>query len=166
MSVVIRDAELADIESITEIYNEAIDNSVATFDTEPKSIENRKQWLQSHREAGYPVIVADTGTVVGWACLTEWSDRCAYARTAETSIYISSATRGAGIGTQLLAELMRRAREIGLHTLLARISDHNPASLRIHEKHGFQVVGIMKEVGQKFGRLIDVHLLQVIINEN
>src|SRR5204863_4732557 len=97
----IRRAELSDASDIADIYNEAILTTTATFDTEPKSVEERTQWLQSHDER-HPVLVAVVdGRVVGWASLSSWSDRCAYADTAETSFYVHSTHRGRGIGKRL-----------------------------------------------------------------
>src|SRR5688572_31066489 len=97
----IRLAQLNDAEAIAAIYNEAILTSTATFDTETKSIEERQAWLKSH-DARHPVWVAEMeGKVVGWASLTKWSDRPAYADTAETSFYVASQYRGRGIGRKL-----------------------------------------------------------------
>src|SRR3954454_2525457 len=100
-SLGIRRAELADAPAIAEIYNEAIATTTATFDTEPKTVEERTQWLQSHDER-HPVFVAlADGAIVGWASLTRWSDRAAYDDTAETSFYVRSTARGRGIGRKL-----------------------------------------------------------------
>lgn len=165
MTCVVRDACREDVVDIAKIYNFAIRNSVATFDTEAKSVENRQLWLEQHQQNGFPVLVAESdGNVVGWACLTEWSDRCAYSATSETSVYIDFELHGKGIGTQLLAELVQRAKDNGTHTLLARIADHNLASIRLHERFGFEVVGVMKEVGRKFDRYLDVRLMQLVLS--
>src|SRR3954465_14725432 len=100
-SITIRHAVLADAAAIAVIYNEAILTTTATFDTEPKSVDERTQWLKSHDER-HPVLVAVVdGRVVGWASLSSWSDRCAYADTAETSFYVHSTYRGRGIGRRL-----------------------------------------------------------------
>src|SRR5947199_6339602 len=97
----IRRATVADAAAIAAIYNEAIATTTATFDTDPKTAEERIRWLNSHDER-HPILVADTnGTVVGWASLTAWSDRTAYDDTAETSFYVRSAYRGRGIGRKL-----------------------------------------------------------------
>src|SRR5512136_902684 len=98
LQVTIRRADLADVPAIAEIYNEAILTTTATFDTETKSVEERAQWLKSHDER-HPVLVAVVDDrVVGWACLTRWSERRAYDDTAETSFYVHSTHRGRGIG--------------------------------------------------------------------
>ena len=100
-TAVIRPAELADLPAITDIYNEAILTSTATFDTEPKTLDDRRQWFQAHSER-HPILVAElSGRVIGWASLTPWSDRRAYDETAETSFYVQSESRGHGIGRGL-----------------------------------------------------------------
>ncbi|MDD5647767.1 MAG: GNAT family N-acetyltransferase [Dehalococcoidia bacterium] len=158
----IRKATLQDLEAITAIYNDAIINTVATFDTEPKSSKEQLTWFNDHHDK-YKILVAEIeGKVVGWASLSKWSDRCAYADTAECSLYIEKAHRSRGIGRKLVAGLMDQARMSGLHTLIVRIAEGNNASIHICESYGFRHIGIMKEVGRKFGKLQDVHLMQII----
>ncbi|MFL6514276.1 MAG: GNAT family N-acetyltransferase [Chthoniobacterales bacterium] len=159
----IRRATVADAAAIAAIYNEAIATTTATFDTDPKTAEERIRWLNSHDER-HPILVADTnGTVVGWASLTAWSDRTAYDDTAETSFYVHSAYRGRGIGRKLQEALLEQAERNKFHTLIARISDGSSESLHLHETTGFTRIGTMKEVGRKFGKLIDVHILQKML---
>jgi phosphinothricin acetyltransferase len=163
-TIAIRRAEFADVEAITEIYNEAIQTTTATFDTEPKTIEDRRRWFQSHGER-YPVLVAllDT-TVVGWACLGKWSDRSAYDGTAETTFYVSSQHRGKGIGRLLKEEIIEEARRLGFHSLIARVAEGSEESLHLNLAFGFEKVGTLKEVGRKFDRLLDVHILQKMLD--
>ncbi|HOD36273.1 MAG TPA: N-acetyltransferase family protein [Syntrophales bacterium] len=162
-SVTIRRAEPADAADIADIYNEAVLNTTATFDIEPKSAEEREQWLQSHDER-HPVLVAVvSGKVVGWASLTRWSERRAYDDTAETSFYVHSTYRGRGIGRRLKEATIDEARRLGYHTLIARVTDGSHESLHLNEDTGFVHVGTLKEVGHKFGRFIDVHILQKIL---
>lgn len=160
--VTIRPADEKDIAVITDIYNEAVRNTVATFDTEEKSVADRLQWFRQH-DAMHPVIVAELeGVVAGWASLSKWSDRSAYDSTAETSLYVHVNFRKRGIGKQLMEVLVLEARKLGLHTLLARISHGNEQSIYLHERMGFKLVGTMKEVGIKFGQYHDVHMLQLV----
>jgi L-amino acid N-acyltransferase len=162
--LVIRKAELSDIKAITDIYNEAILTTTATFDTEPKEISERTQWLQSH-DSRHPILVAILDDeVVGWASLTRWSDRIAYDDTAETSFYVKSGFRGRGIGRKLKHSLIEEARRLKFHTLIARIAGESDVSLHLNESFGFVHVGTMREVGRKFGRLLDVHILQKILD--
>jgi L-amino acid N-acyltransferase YncA len=161
--VLIRKAEPADVRAITEIYNEAILTTTATFDTEEKSVEDRLKWFRAHDEA-HPVLVGVLGAkVVGWASLSAWSDRAAYAAAAETSIYVASECRGKGIGRILYKDLVEEARRLQYHTLVARIADGSVQSLRLHEGTGFVHAGVLREVGRKFGKLIDVHFYQKIL---
>ncbi len=161
--VTIRRAVQADAAAIACIYNEAVLNTTATFDIEPKSVEEREQWLQSHDER-HPVLVAVvSGRVVGWASLTRWSERRAYDDTAETSFYVHSTYRGRGIGRKLKEATLEEARRLGYHTLIARVADGSDESLHLNKSAGFVHVGTLREVGRKFGRLIDVHVLQKIL---
>ncbi len=158
----VRPATQNDLPAITDIYNGAILNTLATFDTQPKSLEEQVRWFAGH-DARHPVLVAEEdGTIVGWASLSAWSDRCAYADTAEASIYVRKEQRGRGIGRDLSVALAEAGKKAGLHTVLARISEGNEASLQLARSAGFQLVGTMREVGRKFGKLLDVHLLQRI----
>ena len=160
--VAIRPAKPEDLDSITEIYNEAILTTVATFDTEPKTVEEQRAWFESHG-AKHPIFVAElNGAVVGWSSLSQWSDRRAYADTAEISLYVREGFQGRGIGRGLLQAVTERGREVGLHTVIARIVEGNETSVRLHQSVGFQRIGVMKEVGSKFGRLLDVYLMQRI----
>ncbi len=158
----IRRARLEDLPAITKIYNDAIIKTVATFDTKPKSIEEQKEWFEKHGER-YPILVAEIDNkVVGWTSLSEWSDRCAYSDTAEISLYIEEGYRGRGIGKKLTETILREGKAAALHTIIARVTEGNDQSIHILEKYGFNYIGIMKEVGRKFGKLFDVHLLQKI----
>ena len=157
-----RRATLEDLDAITEIYNEAILHTAATFDTETKTIEEQKTWFFDHDDK-HPILVAvDCEFIVGWASLSKWSDRCAYTDTAEVSLYVKKEHRGKGIGRQLLETILREGQEAGLHTLIARIAEGNEISINLFEHEGFELIGVMKEVGRKFGRLLDVYIMQKI----
>ena len=160
----IRKAELADLEAIREIYNEAILTTTATFDTEPKAADERLKWFQSHDER-HPILVAVAdGKVVGWSSLTRWSERRAYDETAETSFYVRSEFRGRGIGRKLKEATIVEAKRLGFHSLIARVAQGSEESLHLNESVGFVLVGTLKEVGQKFGKRLDVHILQKMLD--
>ena len=164
MRIAIRRAESADAERLAIIYNEAVVSTTATFDIEPKSVDDRRDWLAARGER-YPVLVGELdGTVVGYASLTRWSARAAYDDTAETGVYVHSSHRGRGIGRQLYAELIDEARRLRFHTLIARVASESAASIRLNEAAGFVVVGTMQEVGRKFGRLLDVVMMQKMLD--
>lgn len=161
----IRRAVMDDLPSITEIYNEAVSTTTATFDTQPKTVAERTDWFQAHGER-HPLLVAEkNGAVVGWASLSAWSPRRAYDDTAEISLYVLASQRGQGIGGQLMAEILKAGQQAGLHTILARVTEGNAASVRLHRAAGFELVGIMQEVGFKFDRRLDVHLMQLLYKD-
>ena len=163
-AVVIRRATLDDVEAITAIYNEAILTTTATFDTEPKTVAERMQWLQSHDDR-YPVWVAErAGRVVGWGSLTKWSDRPAYDVTAETSFYVQDGHRGQGIGRALKEFTVDEARRLGFHSVIARVAEGSEASQHLNLDAGFILVGTLKEVGRKFGKLLDVYMYQKMLD--
>jgi L-amino acid N-acyltransferase YncA/GrpB-like predicted nucleotidyltransferase (UPF0157 family) len=163
-SLVIRKAELSDVDAITEIYNEAILTTTATFDTEPKTTTERLQWLQSH-DKRHPIWVAECGgKVVGWISLSKLSDRSAYNDTGEMSFYVKSEYRGNGIGTTLMQTIIKEALQLKYHTIIARIAGESDVSLHVHENFGFVHGGTLKEVGRKFGKFLDVHILQKILD--
>jgi phosphinothricin acetyltransferase len=163
-NLLIRKATLSDLDAITEIYNEAILSTTATFDTEPKRPSDQLEWLRSHGDR-HPILVAVLdGTVVGWVSLSPWSDRPAYDDTGETSSYVRAGFRDQGIGRRLKEEIIREARRLNFHTLIARVAAESEASLHLNESVGFVRIGTMREVGRKFGKLLDVHILQLMLD--
>jgi phosphinothricin acetyltransferase len=162
----IRRAVAGDAAAIAAIYNEAIRTTTATFDTEEKSAEDRLRWLEDHDET-HPVYVAEVeGVVAGYASLTRWSDRQAYAGTVESSFYVAERFRGQGVGRELKRNVVEEAKRLGYHTLLARVAEGSEASMHLNIAFGFQHVGTMKEVGHKFGRWLDVHILQLMLDDD
>ena len=160
--LVIRDATIGDLPAIFDIYNEQVLHGTATFDTVPKDPVRDARWFNGRNLALHPVIVGEVGgVVVGWASLSAWSDRCAYARAAEESVYIHKDHRGRGHGRALLRAIIERGRDAGLGVLLARIAGDNPGSVRLHEELGFARIGTMRRVGEKFGRILDVEMMDL-----
>ena len=163
--ILVRAALISDLKAIADIYNEAVLHSVATFDTEIKSYENRLEWF-SQRNHNFPVLVAETddGKIAGYAALNKWSEREAYAITAEASTYIATNYRGIGIGKMLLSAVVQKAQNASnLHSLIARITVGNESSLKMATDQGFVTMGVMKEAGIKFGQLHDVVFLQKML---
>jgi phosphinothricin acetyltransferase len=164
--VTFRPARRNDIGEITEIYNEAILTTVATFDTEIKTLEEQEQWFDDHG-VNNPILVAEhDGRCVGWASLSKWSDRCAYSDTAEISVYVRAGWRGKGIGRGLLEAIIAEGAKTRLHTIIARITQGNASSIHLHKSVGFITIGTMKEVSMKFGKRLDVHLMQKIYTDH
>ena len=159
----IRFAREADLEAIAEIYNREVLTGTATFDTEPRSIEDLRAWLLRGDPRCPTLVAVEGGQVAGFAALYPWSPRKAYAGTAENAVYLHPDRRGLGVGKRLLQAILDEGRKAGLHTVIARVSSGNEASVRLHRKLGFALVGTMKEVGNKFGVLRDVDLLQLIL---
>lgn len=158
----IRLATQEDIPFIVAIYNEFIDTTV-TMDTVKSTIESRTKWFQSH-SSSHPIIcyISDSGEIMGWASLSKWSDKIGYQYTVELSVYVSKKYHGIGIGTKLLIECIKRAKELQYHCIVSRIDSENLISLSLHQKYGFKVIGEMKEIGFKFNRSINVKILQLL----
>ncbi|HUX12249.1 MAG TPA: GNAT family N-acetyltransferase [Spirochaetia bacterium] len=160
--LLIRIAELSDVPRIAEIYNQAVVRTVATFDTVEKTLEEMTDWFNHHGNRHPATVAVVQRNVAGWASLSQWSDRCAYELTCEASIYVDEEYRGKGIGGRLFEDLIVRARAIGMHTILSRIAGGNQISRKMHIDRGFVHLGTMREVGLKFGQLLDVDLYQMI----
>ena len=161
--MLVRDASEKDVNSINNIYNYEVLNGVATFDTEPKTYEERLEWL-NHHSSKYPCIVVEKeGKTLAWGSLTQYSTRKAYEGTCEISIYVDKESRGMGLGKVIIAELLERAKNNGIHVILSRVAGENEASKTLHVNFGFELVGILKEVGYKFDRYIDVNFYQKLI---
>ncbi|MFD2445269.1 GNAT family N-acetyltransferase [Bacillus sp. CGMCC 1.16607] len=160
----IREATILDLPAMLDIYNYAIRHLTATFDIEVQTLDKRKIWFDSHDEK-YPLIVAErNGEVVGYCCLSSFRAKPAYSKTTEISIYISQTQQGYGIGSALMKEIIRRAIDLGYHTIIAGITGGNEGSVKLHKKFGFEFVGCFKEVGFKFGEWQDVDFYQLMIN--
>lgn len=162
----LRPVAVGDLPAITGIYNEAILNTVATFDIETKNIDEMRLWLERHAGA-YPAVVCIVDRkVVGYASLNEYSPKKAYEATAEVSVYIDSGSRRKGYGRTLLGAIIEAGARKGIHVMIARITEGNDISVHLFEQYGFTHVGTLREVGTKFGRLIDVDLYQRILDDS
>lgn len=158
----IRRATIEDIDSITDIYNEAILKTVATFDTEKKNVEQQRRWFEEHSSKN-PILVAEgNGVIFGFASLSKYSTRCAYSDTAEISLYIKEEYQGKGIGKKLIKAIIDEGEQAGLHAVIARITEGNEKSIHLHESVGFEHIGTLKEVGLKFDKRLDVCLMQKV----
>jgi len=110
----IRSASIKDLDGITNIYNEAISKTVATFDTEEKSIDDQKIWFQEHGPKNPIIVAEENGNILGWAALSKYSTRCAYSNTAEISLYIKDKYQGRGIGKKLMEKIIQEGKKAGL----------------------------------------------------
>ncbi len=159
----VRDATEADVPSILAIYNHAILNSTATFDVEPQTIEEKIAWFRETRHPHCVIAAESEGEVVGWACLRPFRAKAAYRFTAEDSVYVRKDRLGQGIGALLMRRLVELAAGNGFHSVIAGIAGDNPASVRLHQRFGFQIVGVEREVGYKFERWVDVVWMQLLL---
>ena len=158
-----RDAVEADLDQIAAIWNHEVLWTDATTDTEPRDDAAQREWLARHTGA-YPAIVAVAGDeVLAYGALSPYRPKPAFARTVEDSVYVARGHRGAGLGSLILGALIERAREAGCHSMLARITSRNVASVRLHERHGFRVTGVEYQVAFKLGRWHDVTVMQVVV---
>ena len=159
----IRLATKNDIPIIVSIYNEFIDTTI-TMDTTLVTVESRSKWFNEHSpEHPITCFVTDTGIIAGWSSLSKWSEKLGYKRTVENSLYVARKFQHAGIGTKLLKDSIIRAKNLGYHCIVSRIDAENTISLSLHEKYGFQNIGIMKEFGFKFNKYIDIVILQLLL---
>jgi phosphinothricin acetyltransferase len=180
--VQVRVATLADAEAIRQIYNHAVVTSTVTFDLVPRTRLEQEDWLQA-RSGAHVVLVAvedaerrngdrETGggdgeagprTVVGFASLSPYRDRPAYSTSVEDSVYVREDRQGLGIGRLLLSSLVDTATQHGFHAMVARIVGGHDASIGLHRSVGFELVGVEREIGRKFGRWLDVVLMQRLL---
>jgi L-amino acid N-acyltransferase len=163
--VTIRDAVAADLPDINRIYNDEIFTGVATWDEEPWSPEKRAAWFAGHGRLT-PVLIAERGvSFAGFSYLSLCSDKSGWRFSREDTIYIDPAFRGQGVGDVLLGALLERARSLELNHIVASITSTNEASLRLHAKHGFTVIGTQRQAGFKFGEWRDTTLMQRVLRD-
>ena len=160
----IRLAKQKDAETIREIYNHEVRNSTATFDLVERTTEEQEEWL-TERSGAFSVLVAEmSNKILGFASLSPYKSRAAYRTTVEDSIYINEKFRNQGIAGELLFHLLEVAKSSGFHAVIARIGGANEASIALHQRFDFEIVGTEKEIGRKFGKWQDVVVMQRIIN--
>lgn len=152
----LRPATAEDVPAITSIYNQAVTNTTASFDLEPRTLEDRARWLADRLPRHQVIVAEDSGAVVGWGALSPFSERAAYAATAEISVYVAESHQQRGLGRALTAELLEAGAREGLHSILARVCTENVGSIAMVRSLGFTQAGTIHEVGYKFGRWLDV----------
>ena len=160
LEVTIRTAEPADAESIAVIYNQGIEDRLATLETEARSAEERRQWLAA-RGARHPVLVGEAeGRVVGWGSLNSFNPRPAYDHVADVSVYVGRDWRGRGVGHRLLEALIARGRELGYHKLVLAAFPFNAAGVALYRRLGFAEVGVYREQGRLDDKWVDVVVME------
>jgi phosphinothricin acetyltransferase len=170
----VRLATVHDAEEIRRIYNHEVENTTATMDLVPRSLADQREWL-AQRSGAFAAIVAvvdepdgsDAGpeVVAGFAALSPYKERAAYRTSVEDSVYVRRDLAGRGIGRLLLTELLDIAQRTGFHSVIARIEASGEASRALHERCGFTLVGIEREIGRKFNRWLDVAVMQCLLTD-
>ncbi len=161
--MLVRPAHAADAEAIRAIYNVEVLESTVTFDLVPRSHDDQREWLAAHSGAHPAVVAVEGDDVVAFGSLSLYKDRPAYSTTVEDSVYVHREWRRMGVGRLILDELLKLATTHGFHAVIARIVGDHEASIALHERCGFTLVGVEKEVGRKFGRWLDVVELQRLL---
>ncbi|MEQ8267126.1 MAG: N-acetyltransferase family protein [Parvibaculum sp.] len=157
----VRPAAEADLPGILAIYNDAVANTTAIWNETASDLEGRRVWLGERTGRGFPVLIAEeNGSVAGYATFGDFRPHEGYRFTVENSVYVRSNLRGRGVARLLMAPLIAEAGKLGMHAMVAGIEAGNLASLRLHERFGFREVARMPEVGRKFGRWLDLVLMQ------
>ena len=157
----IRKAEKEDIPALMKIYNEAILHTVATFDMEVKDLEDRKKWFNEHTEKYVIFVWEEDGMIKGYSSLSRYRDRKAFDGTVEISVYIGEAWRGKGIGKALMQRALGFAEEHPeICEVVSLITGENAGSIHLHEELGFVYCGQFRNVGQKFGKMLDLNFYQ------
>jgi phosphinothricin acetyltransferase len=154
----LRRGHAGDLPALLAIYNHYVRETAITFDLEPHTEDTRRPWMDAFREEGrYQLFVAErAGGLVGYVCTHRFRDKAAYDTTLETSVYLAPDAVGQGLGRALYERLFAALKGVDAHRLMAGITLPNPASVTLHERLGFSPVGVMREVGRKFGRYWDV----------
>jgi len=162
--MLVRAATIDDAEQIRLIYNVEVETSTVTFDLVPRTLAEQQQWI-SARSGAHSAVVAETADgIVGFGSLSPYKERAAYSTSVEDSVYVRRDQHGLGIGRLLLTELSDRATAHGFHALFARIVAGHEASIGLHSALGFEIVGTEREVGRKFGKWLDVTVMERLLN--
>lgn len=162
----IRNATPIDAAEIAEIYNDAVVNTTAIWNDRTVDALDRTRWMTERQQAGFVVLVAEEeGRVLGYAAYGPWRAFDGYKQTVEHSIYVHKDARGKGLGRDLMKALIEAAKSNGIHVMLGGIEAGNAASIALHETFGFTETARMPQVGQKFGRWLDLVFLQLILDD-
>ncbi|WP_245884780.1 GNAT family N-acetyltransferase [Glaciihabitans tibetensis] len=163
-TVSIREARPDDLDAILALYNDAISTGTALWLDATVDRANRASWLEAQRAMNFPVFVAEVdATFAGYASYGLWRGYSGYRHTVDDSIYLVPAFHGRGIGSLLMKALIDHARAAGFHVMIADIESGNVASLRLHARFGFEVTGVIPEVGTKFGRWLDLTTMRLAL---
>jgi len=166
-SITIRLAESTDADAIRHIYNHEVTTATTTFDLVPRSLADQREWLAARTGAFAAIVAVDAATaeVVGFGALSPYKERAAYRTSVEDSVYVRRDRAGEGIGRTILDALLDLAERSGFHAVFARIEASGAASRALHARCGFELVGVERETGRKFGRWLDVALMECLLHD-
>jgi L-amino acid N-acyltransferase YncA len=165
LAVVTRRATITDLPDIVELYNQGVEDGVATCDLSGFNAEQRVAWFHEHTER-FPLWVAEhTGNIVGWTALFPYDNKACFAQTAMFSTYVRREARGLGVGSVLRQLLITEAKRLGFHTIINRVFAINERSIALARKFGFTQVGHMREIVYRDGRYIDCVFFQLLLDE-
>lgn len=161
--VKIRLATINDIKDVLSIYNEGIEDRIATLETETKDLNYMIDWFNKHLDR-YKTIVAELyGEIIGWASLNQYNSRKAYDGVADLSVYIKKAYRGKGIGGKLLSAIEIHASENGFHKIVLSTFPFNELGQGLYKKKGYREVGVFKNQGKLDGEFVDVMVMEKLL---
>jgi L-amino acid N-acyltransferase YncA len=158
--LLIREARETDLAAILLVYNQGIEDRIATLETDTKSEAYMKEWLDLHQGRFAVLVAEDDGTVIGWASINRYSHRCAYDGVGDVSIYIRRDYRGKGIGSRLLRELERVGREHKFYKFVLFTFPFNALGQGLYRKAGYREVGIFQNQGVLDGKFVDVMAME------
>ncbi|MEO8456826.1 MAG: N-acetyltransferase family protein [Chloroflexota bacterium] len=163
MDIHVRPAIETDLPGILDITNEVVANGTASFDLDPRTMDEELEWVKQFT-GPYALLVADDGgEVVAWGCLHPYGGKPGYRFTTENSVYIREGHRGQGLGHLVMTALIETAKANGFHAMISRITTDNTASIALHASHGYKQIGLEREVGYKFERWLDVAVMQLLL---
>ena len=162
MLPILREATEADLPAILDIYNHAVAETTAIWNETLVDLDNRRAWFELRRTRGFPILVAEIdGRIAGYASYGDWRPFDGFRHSVEHSVYVEKVHYGRGLGNSLMAALIERATQGGIHVMVAAIEAGNTGSIALHKSLGFRLVGTHHEVGQKFGRWLDLTMVEL-----
>nr|WP_315222561.1 GNAT family N-acetyltransferase [uncultured Flavobacterium sp.] len=164
MDIKLRPATTDDLEKILEIVNHSILHTTANYNYDIQTLEVQTKWFEDKKAKNLPIVVADLdGEVIGFGSYGQFREKIGYQYTVEHSVYVVENAIGKGVGGKLLTELIRLAKQQGIHVMIGAIDADNAGSIAFHERYGFVVTGTLREVGYKFDHWLDLVFMQLVL---
>ncbi|MFN3720896.1 MAG: GNAT family N-acetyltransferase [Rhizobium rhizophilum] len=165
-NLILRDATEADLPAILAIYNHAVAETTAIWNEILVDLDNRQAWFEARQARGFPILVAEIdGRIAGYASYGDWRAFDGFRQSVEHSVYVEKDFYGRGLGKALMTALIERATLGGIHVMVAAIEAGNQGSIALHTRLGFRLVGTHHEVGKKFGRWLDLTMMELKLGE-